>query len=184
MPVVTRSQFRKFQEEKQQLHQFQQEQMQLQQEHQQLEKEKQQLQEKLAYDEKKIKFLSKTKLLLRANEIATSQRNRIIAAIDVMKSINAHLPELLGYNEFNRFCLTVYNKVLEFQTEYTTNGWPDVEPDIASSLIDECNIAKQIVANHANTFNTKNEWIDALRLKLKTDKPFVYVRRSSRIARA
>lgn len=149
MPVVTRSQARRFQEEQKQL------------------QEKLQ-QDKLVYNEKKMEFLDKTKLLLHANEIAKDQKSKIITAINVMKSINTYLPELLRYNEFSRFCLCVYNKVLDIQTDYTTtNGWPDIEPAITNSLINECNIAKQIVANYANTCNIINEWICVLRLKLK-----------------
>lgn len=124
MPVVTRSQSRKMQEDEK-------------------------VQKQLLYGMYKNKFVAKATILLDKHHDAKGIEGRIKTAYDLFRFMNRKLPYLLENNvsaEFDKFATVIRNKVCEFnQSHALANGWPDINQTLVKSFLAECAKADAII---------------------------------------
>ena len=129
MPVVTRSQSRKLQEQELEI-------------------------QKLEYMVIKDSFVARQKQLIELHHNSSGRENRIKTSIDIFKLINNELPYILENcakydtpntrEAFLRFALSINAKVREYN-ETIESGLPNVDQELVNELVSVCARSKQIV---------------------------------------
>lgn len=95
-------------------------------------------------------FVIKMKNLLAQCDQANGKENKMNIALEIYQTINSDMNKLLqndGVSKWVRFLCTVFDKIIEFETEYRNGGWLLVSEQLVEKFNQELNLAKKFLVN-------------------------------------
>lgn len=114
-------------------------------------------------------FTSKLKnLFAKANDSFISREKKIKALIEIYALINENITNIIqnfGYDKWKNFLYVVFNKIVEFKTQYKNGELFDINNNLVDNCIQTINKTTQIFNNFNNQFH---EFIKIYDIKLMT----------------
>lgn len=95
-------------------------------------------------------FVIKMKKLLAQCEQANGKENKMNIALKIYQTINSHVNKFLqndGVSKWIKFLCTVFDKIIQFETEYRNGEWLLINEQLVEKFNQELNLAKKFVVN-------------------------------------
>lgn len=117
---------------------------------------KPQVSDYLYRENKRLSFINKMKNLLAKCEQAIGKENKMICALEVYQTINRDVNKLLqdtGVPIWIKFICSVFDKIIQFETDYRNGGWNEINEQLVEKFNQELSLAKKFVVNIIKNYN-------------------------------
>ena len=95
-------------------------------------------------------FATKIKDLLAKCDLEVGKENKMKVALEIYKLFNQEFDKTIaaeGINKWIRFVSTVFDKIIEFENEYHSGAWLQIEENLVQTFLDELNKTKKYTIN-------------------------------------
>lgn len=107
-------------------------------------------------------FCAETKVLLARCDSTIGKENKMRIALEIFEKVNKELPQLIAVEDqkmsWRNFAACVFNKINDFNDEYSSGNWNDIDNKLVDKFVDELCKAKdftsEIIRNYSGPCNT------------------------------
>ena len=122
------------------------------------------------------KFFNKIKLLLDQWNLTLSREKQMQVALELFKLVNKDLSQICAQSQnksWKKFACTIIDKIKQFNHEYSSGKWKEIDENLVYKFIEElCKARKitlEIIVNYSvedkNFITAKNELIYSVRIR-------------------
>ena len=116
----------------------------------------------------KVGFVPEMNELLRVLELTSGKENKMKVALEIFEKINRELPLIIAQNQTSSwitFASCVFNKINEFNDEYSSGQWLEIDNKFVDNFVDELiktkNFTSNLIRNYNGPANTNPHFIEA-----------------------
>lgn len=107
-------------------------------------------------------FCAETKVLLARCDSTIGKENKMRIALEIFEKVNKELPQLIAVEDqkmsWKNFAACVFNKINDFNDEYSSGNWNDIDNELVDKFVYELCKAKEftaeIIRNYSGPCNT------------------------------